>query len=64
MFKHQLKEKKERQVVITDIEVKVFQKLLQFVYKDKVSGLEQCAVPLWIAADKVSKWLITIFFIE
>ena len=53
MFKHQLKEKKEKQVVIPDIDVKVFQKLLQFVYKDKVTGLEQYAVPLWIAADKV-----------
>lgn len=53
MFKHKTKESRERSVEITDIDAKVFEKLLMYIYKDKVNGLETYAVPLWIAADKV-----------
>ncbi|CAG5101215.1 Similar to spop-b: Speckle-type POZ protein B (Xenopus laevis) [Cotesia congregata] len=52
MFTHELDEKKSNQIFITDITADIFEKVLEFIYTDEVSGLNAIAEDLLEAADK------------
>lgn len=52
MFNQEMSEKKLNEVVITDISSDTFEKLLEYIYTDEVSDLEEDAAELLEAADK------------
>ncbi|KAL1403683.1 hypothetical protein pipiens_020091, partial [Culex pipiens pipiens] len=52
MFQHDMKESQRNEITITDVEPKVFEEVLRFIYTDKVQGLPQMAHELLAAADK------------
>ncbi|XP_057318494.1 speckle-type POZ protein B-like [Microplitis mediator] len=52
MFTHEMKENRESEVTIPDIEPEVFNKLLEFIYTDKITNLDADAAYLLEAADK------------
>ncbi|CAD6204152.1 GSCOCG00009889001-RA-CDS [Cotesia congregata] len=52
MFSYDMKEKKENEVTITDIDCEVFEKLLEYIYTDKVENLDIFAEGLLDASDK------------
>ncbi|CAG5101212.1 Similar to spop: Speckle-type POZ protein (Xenopus tropicalis) [Cotesia congregata] len=52
MFNQEMSEKKVNEVVITDISSDTFEKLLEYIYTDEVSDLEEDAAELLKAADK------------
>lgn len=54
MFEHEMEEKKQNRVEITDMEHDVLKEMLKFIYSGKVSLLEKMADDLLAAADKVS----------
>lgn len=60
MFEHEMEEKKQNRVEITDMEHDVLKEMLKFIYSGKVSLLEKMADDLLAAADKVSTMYITI----
>ena len=55
MFNHDSVEQRERSVEIIDIDPKVFEKFLHYIYKGSVdrTTLNEFGIQLWIAADKV-----------
>ena len=54
MFEHNMKEKKDNRVDITDIEGNIFEELLKFIYTDEISAsMHQFAKELLSAGDKV-----------
>ncbi|XP_057318765.1 speckle-type POZ protein B-like isoform X2 [Microplitis mediator] len=52
MFTHKLQENKESKVTIPDVEPETLEKMLEFIYTDRVTDLEQIALHLFEAADK------------
>ncbi|XP_057321134.1 speckle-type POZ protein-like A isoform X2 [Microplitis mediator] len=52
MFSHDMIEKKESKISIPDITPRVFEKVLEYIYTDKVTGLDEIADDLLEAADK------------
>ncbi|XP_038113274.1 speckle-type POZ protein [Culex quinquefasciatus] len=52
MFQHDMKESQRNEITITDVEPKVFEEVLRFIYTDKVQGLPQLVHELLAAADK------------
>ncbi|XP_057321488.1 speckle-type POZ protein-like [Microplitis mediator] len=54
MFSHDMIEKKESKISISipDITPRVFEKVLEYIYTDKVTGLDEINVDLLKAADK------------
>ncbi|XP_057318272.1 speckle-type POZ protein B-like [Microplitis mediator] len=52
MFTHKMKENRDNKVAIPDIEPKIFNKLLEFIYTDEINDLDMDAVSLLEAADK------------
>ncbi|XP_057318507.1 speckle-type POZ protein B-like isoform X2 [Microplitis mediator] len=52
MFTHEMKEKKDSEVDIPDIDPEIFNKMLQFIYTDEINNLDIDAVYLLEAADK------------
>ncbi|XP_074095898.1 speckle-type POZ protein-like [Cotesia typhae] len=52
MFSYDTKEKKENEVTITDIDGEIFEKLLEYIYTDKVEYLDIFAEELLEASDK------------
>ena len=52
MFENEMKEKKENQVTIEDIEGDVFCELLRYFYKNTVNNINVHAQKLFMAADK------------
>lgn len=52
MFSHDMKENKENEVTIPDINPKIFKKVLDFIYTDKVDDINSSAEELLEAADK------------
>lgn len=52
MFSYDTKEKKEKEVTITDIDGEIFEKLLEYIYTDKVEDLDIFAEELLEASDK------------
>ncbi|XP_057324124.1 speckle-type POZ protein-like A [Microplitis mediator] len=52
MFDHEMIEKKTKQVSITDISPEIFEKVLEYIYTDQVTDLDDIAADLLEAADK------------
>ncbi|XP_057318193.1 speckle-type POZ protein-like [Microplitis mediator] len=52
MFSHDMIENKESKISISDITPEIFQKVLEYIYTDKVTGLDESNVELLKAADK------------
>ncbi len=55
MFEHEMEEKKQNRVEITDVEDEVMREILRFIYTGKAPNLEKMADDLLAAADKVSQ---------
>lgn len=51
MFTHQMQEKKENKIKITDTDPEILNKMLEFIYTDQVSEIDQYAEDLFEAAD-------------
>ena len=54
MFEHDCKEKQDSSVEITDVPWDVLEALLRYIYTGQVQSLDQFALELMTAADKVS----------
>lgn len=54
MFEHEMEEKKQNKVEITDMDKSVLEEMLNFIYTGKSANLEKMADELLAAADKVS----------
>ena len=54
MFEHDCKEKQDSSVEITDMSGEVLEALLRYIYTGQVQFLDQFALELMTAADKVS----------
>ncbi|XP_057318376.1 speckle-type POZ protein B-like [Microplitis mediator] len=52
MFTHEMKEKRDSEVDIPDIDPGTFNKMLEFIYTDKINDLDTDAADLLKAADK------------
>ncbi|XP_043495831.1 speckle-type POZ protein isoform X2 [Polistes fuscatus] len=52
MFEHEMEERKQNRVDITDVEQEVLREMLRFIYTGKASNLEKMADDLLAAADK------------
>ncbi|XP_057317899.1 speckle-type POZ protein B-like [Microplitis mediator] len=52
MFTHEMKEKRDNEVTIPDIEPEIFNKLLEFIYTDDINNLDMDAASLLEAANK------------
>lgn len=55
MFSNECRERQENKVNISDVPVRVFEELLQFMYTGRVSHLGAFKIELLMAADKVHK---------
>lgn len=53
MFQHDLAEKKQNRVDITDMEPEVLREMLRFIYTGKAPALDKLDADLLAAADKV-----------
>lgn len=54
MFEHEMEERKQNRVTISDVEHDVLKEMLRFIYTGKSPNLEKMADDLLAAADKVS----------
>ncbi|XP_044582700.1 speckle-type POZ protein B-like [Cotesia glomerata] len=52
MFSHQLKENKENEITIPDMDPEVCEKLLEYIYTENVTGLDEVVELLYEEADK------------
>ncbi|XP_057319523.1 speckle-type POZ protein-like isoform X2 [Microplitis mediator] len=52
MFSHEMIEKKENKITIPNITPDIFEKVMEYIYTDEVSGLAEIADDLLKAADK------------
>ena len=52
MFEHEMEERKQGRVEITDVESEVLKEMLRFIYTGKANGLDKMADDLLAAADK------------
>ncbi|KAF8763518.1 protein roadkill-like [Argiope bruennichi] len=52
MFEHEMEEKKQNRVEITDMDHEVLREMLHYIYTGKVSNIENMAEDLLAAADK------------
>lgn len=59
MFEHEMEERKQNRVAITDVDDEVLKEMLRFIYTGKAPNLEKMADDLLAAADKVSSRLLT-----
>lgn len=55
MFEHEMEERKQNRVTISDVEHDVLKEMLRFIYTGKSPNLEKMADDLLAAADKVRK---------
>ncbi len=53
MFEHEMEERKQNRVDITDVDHEVLKEMLRFIYTGKAPNLEKMADDLLAAADKV-----------
>lgn len=53
MFEHEMEERKQNRVAISDVEHEVLKEMLRFIYTGKASNLDKMADDLLAAADKV-----------
>lgn len=54
MFEHEMEERKQNRVAITDVDHEVLKEMLRFIYTGKAPNLEKMADDLLAAADKVT----------
>jgi speckle-type POZ protein len=54
MFEHEMEERKQNRVAITDVDHEVLKEMLRFIYTGKAPNLDKMADDLLAAADKVS----------
>lgn len=54
MFEHEMEEKKQNRVEITDMDPEVLKEMLKFIYTGKAPTIEKLDADLLAAADKVS----------
>ncbi len=54
MFEHEMEERKQNRVAITDVDQEVLREMLRYIYTGKSQNLEKMADDLLAAADKVS----------
>lgn len=54
MFEHEMEEKKQNRVDITDMDAEVLREMLRFIYTGKAPFLDKLDAELLAAADKVS----------
>lgn len=59
MFEHEMEERKQNRVAITDVDHEVLKEMLRFIYTGKAPNLEKMADDLLAAADKVRNFQIT-----
>ncbi|XP_057318309.1 speckle-type POZ protein B-like [Microplitis mediator] len=52
MFAHEMKEKRDSEVAIPDIDPEIFREMLEFIYTDEINILDTNAADLLEAADK------------
>jgi len=55
MFEHEMEEKKQNRVDITDMDPEVLREMLRFIYTGKAPFLDKLDAELLAAADKVSQ---------
>lgn len=53
MFEHEMEERKQNRVGISDVDHDVLKEMLRFIYTGKAPNLEKMADDLLAAADKV-----------
>lgn len=53
MFEHEMEERKQNRVAISDVDHDVLKEMLRFIYTGKAPNLEKMADDLLAAADKV-----------
>lgn len=53
MFEHEMEERKQNRVTISDVDHDVLKEMLRFIYTGKAPNLEKMADDLLAAADKV-----------
>lgn len=53
MFEHEMEERKQNRVAISDVDHEVLKEMLRFIYTGKAPNLEKMADDLLAAADKV-----------
>lgn len=58
MFEHEMEERKQNRVAITDVDHEVLKEMLRFIYTGKAPNLEKMADDLLAAADKVRQSII------
>lgn len=63
MFEHEMEERKQNRVAITDVDHEVLREMLRFIYTGRAANLERMADDLLAAADKVSLSSILLLFI-
>lgn len=54
MFEHEMEERKQNRVAISDVDHEVLKEMLRFIYTGKAPNLEKMADDLLAAADKVN----------
>lgn len=52
MFEHEMEERKQNRVDITDVDHEVLREMLRFIYTGKAANLDKMADDLLAAADK------------
>lgn len=57
MFEHEMEERKQNRVAITDVDDEVLKEMLRFIYTGKAPNLEKMADDLLAAADKVRRFV-------
>lgn len=60
MFEHEMEERKQNRVAISDVDHEVLKEMLRFIYTGKAPNLEKMADDLLAAADKVNTIFDTI----
>lgn len=55
MFEHEMEERKQNRVAISDVDHEVLKEMLRFIYTGKAPNLEKMADDLLAAADKVCR---------
>lgn len=58
MFEHEMEERKQNRVAITDVDQEVLKEMLRYIYTGKSQNLEKMADDLLAAADKVSVFVL------
>lgn len=65
MFEHEMEERKQNRVAITDVDQDVLKEMLRYIYTGKSQNIDKMADDLLAAADKVCDHFINpVYFWE